>query len=171
MCVCEAERETARVSLRGFLFAYCLVYLVIIISTICYRAYDKQEKEPCCQEDTDGERDHNGEMYRGGREEERGKIEESMSVLEHVCPPAFACVHVPSHRSMYEFMCVQYGGWVGVAGTNEIYLQQLPHLAVSSVFIRNREASRECEQTYIVMSQLTPQPSSRCLPQLEQNRV
>lgn len=119
--VCERDGVTE----DFFSFTYCLFCLVIIISTICYRAYDKWEKSWWCQEETEGEWEHKGEGEGGVGEKDEGqkKGEESVSVAACastcvcLCMSAAACMHVSLNTFMHECVCVCVAWRVGAAGT------------------------------------------------------
>lgn len=120
--VCERDGVTE----DFFSFTYCLFCLVIIISTICYRAYDKWEKSWWCQEETEGEWEHKGETYRGwgwgggerrGTKERRGERERG-SMCIHLCLFMYerGCLYACVTEYIYAWVCVCVCGMEGGCG-------------------------------------------------------
>lgn len=152
------ERETVRGLAEDFSLAYCLFCLVIIISTICQGAYDKQETEQCCQEEMQDERKHNrATSRRWGR---GGMGNEAVAACWRVCLTC-VCLRVTArmcrsmHLRMSVFVRVRAARW---AQRGLFIAAPSP---VSAVFTSRREAAWEPLQTELRLAMLCHSISRR----------
>lgn len=164
------KRETVRGVAEDFSLAYCLFCLVIIISTICQGAYDKQETEQCCQEEMQDERKHNRvTSRRWGRGGWEMKQWQRASVcLTCVCLRVIARMYRSMHLCMTcSYVCVQR------SGRSKGYLQRLPHLLAACLRAAAKQHGSPCRQScawqcYVtaslaVLSSSTPFPDQHGL--------